>query len=95
VLRVTAFAPGIGRVGTTLPSDTEVQPPGYIPPPERTTYKDDEDERRREYRLAGRARRPDVGLAEKIKRIKHDCARGLFLRGVATSRPTTAANGNA
>jgi hypothetical protein len=79
-----AFVPGIGWIGTSLPSDTEVRPPGYIPPPENTSYAEEERQRQREYRLAGRTHAgPDVGRPDRIKRIKRDFARGLFLSKVA------------
>jgi hypothetical protein len=80
---------GIGTVGTTLPSDTQVHPPGYIPPAYHATEAEYEEQRQREIRMATHTHPgPDSGPPETIRKVKHDFARELFLSKVAlTCRP--------
>jgi hypothetical protein len=84
-----AFVPGIGRIGTSLPSETKVHSPGRIPHAEPVTGRQLKKEFRREGRLERRVRPgPDIGPAEEIARVKREVGRDLFLLKVApTCRP--------
>jgi hypothetical protein len=80
------FVPGIGRIGTTLPSDTKVRPPGYIPKTQPVTEREVNRQQRRERRINREVRPgPDHGPAAKIARIRRDLQRELFLIRVSST----------
>lgn len=81
-----ASVPGIGRIELSLPTDTKVRSPGYIPESNGASSKELDQKHAREMKIARTIRKgPDVGPAEKVSQIKHDVPRGLFLRYVAYS----------
>jgi hypothetical protein len=84
-----AFVPGIGTIGTRLPSDTKVHSPGRIPDAKPITGRQWEKQLRREGRIDRRVDAgPDVGPADEIARVKRQVGRDLFLYKVApTCKP--------
>jgi hypothetical protein len=78
-----AFVPGIGRVGTSLPSDTELRPPAEIPRARPVTNDELDRMWAREARLGARVQKgPDAGPRETIEQIKRAVPRLIFLHKV-------------
>ncbi|HKP91222.1 MAG TPA: hypothetical protein VJT75_14760 [Thermoleophilaceae bacterium] len=84
-----ASVPGIGRIGTVLPTETEVHPPGRIPDAKPVTERQLNRQMQREGRINQRVHPgPDVGPADDVARVKRQVARDIFLRKVAlTCKP--------
>lgn len=83
-----AFVPGIGRIGTTFPSDTEVKPPGYIPHATPVTNEQLDRMWAREARFGAHVQKgPDAGPPRTIEQIKRAVPRLIFLSYVVYTCP--------
>jgi hypothetical protein len=78
--------PGIGPVGTVLPSNTKVHPPGSIPDAKPVTAQQLNKQMRRESQLNTRVKPgPDIGPVEEVAHVQRQAGSDLFLRKVAVS----------